>query len=268
MKESGREKIEDRIIDYDLDSNNFHHKHFVRVGCKDQNFKKVAFNHSYFENCYFRNITFDSCDFNGCKFVNCNFLGSTFPGTKFDYATFEKTYIDSEILDTNCPSYNNLILKFARTLRVNFQGIGESESVNKAIRIELRATKEHLFESWNSKKAYYRNKYKGIDRVKMFIKWSYFKTQDFIWGNGESPFKLIRTGFFCWLSISIIDTLLFKNPNLLSDYSNSFFDTPSIFMGIKKPINYPNFYLTFITILRFIGFSLFTSIIIKRYNRR
>jgi hypothetical protein len=268
MKDSGREKIEDKIIDTDFDSTNFHHKHFVRIGSKDQTFKKVAFNHSYFENCYFRNIVFDSCDFNGCKFTNCNFQGSSFPGSKFDYTTFEKTYIDSEILDNNCPSHNNLILKFARTLRINFQGIGESEAVNKAIKIELKATKEHLFESWNSKKAYYRNKYKGIERVKMFSKWAYFKLQDFIWGNGESPIKLLRTGFICWFSISLIDTILFKNPNLLSDYYDSFLSTPSVIMGMIKPDSYPKLYLTFITVLRFIGFALFTSIIIKRYSRR
>jgi hypothetical protein len=63
-------------------------------------------------------------------------------------------------------------------------------------------------------------------------------------------------------------TSVFKSPNILSDYFNSFTNIPSIFMGINKPNNYPELYLTFITILRFIGFALFTSIIIKRYSRR
>jgi hypothetical protein len=268
MKESGRVKIEDKIIDSDMDSINFNHVYFIRIGSKNQNFKKIAFCHSYFENCYFRNIVFDSCDFNGCKFINCNFQGSSFPGSTFEYATFEKTYIDSEILDNNSPSHNNLILKFARTLRVNYQGIGESEAVNKAIKIELNATKEHLYESWNSKKAYYRKKYKGIERFEMFLKWVSFKLLDIIWGNGESPIKLLRTSFIWLIAISFIDTIFFKNYNLLPDYFDSILSTPSIFMGINKPHSYPELYLSIITVSRFIGFALFTSIIIKRYSRR
>lgn len=268
MKESGREKFEDKIFDVDLKGDNFHNKHFVRSGAKGQTFKSVNFSHTYFENCYFRNIIFDSCDFNGCKFSNCNFQGSSFPGSKFDYSIFEKTFIDSEIFDNNCPSFNNLKLKFARTLRMNYQGLGDSESVNKAIKIELDATREHLYEAWCSNTTYYRTKYQGIERFKMFFRWLYFKLQDFVWGNGESPVKLLRTGFVFWLIVAVIDTFCFKNPNNVSDYINSFSDAPSIFMGIDKPNGYSNNYLTIITSLRFVGFALFTSILIKRFNRR
>lgn len=268
MIESGREKIEDIIFDNDLENSNYHNKYIIRTGGKDRVFKKVNFSHTYFENCYFRNIQFNSCNFNGCKFNNCNFQGSTFIGSNFDYAIFEKTYIDSEILDNNCPSHNNLKLKFARTLRINYQSIGDAESVNKAIKIELEASKEHLHEAWNSKSTYYRTKYKGWNRIGMFFKWLYFKIQDFVWGNGESPFKLFRTGFYLWLIASLIDTIYFKDPNSLIDYFNSFKSIPSYFMGIEKPEVYPDWYLVLITIFRFIGFALFTSIIIKRFNRR
>ncbi len=268
MKSSGREKLEDKIIDSDLTSSKFINKHFVRVGSKGRIFKNVDFQHTYFEHCYFRSISFDTCVFTGCKFINCNFQGSTFLGCTFDYATFEKTYIDSEILETNCPSFNNLTLKFARTLRVNFQGIGESDSVNKAIRIELDATREHLYESWNSKTAYYRKKYQGFDRVKMFSKWLNFKFHDIVWGNGERPRKLLGTGAVIWILLSILDTILFKDPNLLSNFFSSFCQIPSVVMGINKPVEYPPFYLTAITIIRYIGFALFTSILIKRFNRR
>lgn len=268
MIESGREKIEDKIFNTDLTAENLHNKYFIRVGSKYKTFDKVNFSHSYFENCYFRNIKFDTCDFNGCKFINCNFQGSSFPGSKFDYATFDKTFIDSEILDNNCSSYNNLTLKFARTLRMNYQGIGDAESVNKAIKIELKATERHLYEAWKSKAVYYRNKYKGWDRFRMFLEWLIFRTQDWVWGNGESPLKLFRTGLIFWVLISIIDTFFFKNPNSVSDYFSSFCSSPSIFMGIDKPQNYPDLYLTFIAIVRFIGFALFTSMLIKRFNRR
>lgn len=268
MKNSGREKIEDKIFDEDLTSENLHNKHLVRVGSKKQTFSQVNFSHTYFENCYFREIIFNSCDFSGCKFINCNFHGSTFPGSKFDYAIFEKTFIENEILDNNCPSFNNLTLKFARTLRVNYQSIGDSKSVNKAIKIELNASKEHLYQSWKSKATYYRDKYKGRTRIYMFFEWLNFKLQDFIWGNGESALKLVRTGILFWILFSLIDTICLKDPDRISNYFSSFCSLPSIFMGINKPVNYSEYYLTFITIMRFVGFALFTSIIIKRFNRR
>lgn len=268
MIESGRDKIEDKIINSDLNEMDFHNKHFIRVGSKGHNFKKVDFSHTYFENCYFRDIIFDSCKFIGCKFINCNFQGSKFPDSDFDYATFEKTYIDSEILDNNSPSWNNLTLKFAKTLRMNYQGIGEYESVNKATKIELKATKEHLYESWRSKSIYYRTKYKGVKRIKMFFEWLMFKIEDFVWGNGENPIKLFRTGVILWCLMSIWDTIFNKDPDKISDYLLSFTQAPAIFMGIKRTAEYPDWYITTITIIRFIGFALFTSIIIKRFNRR
>lgn len=265
---SGRKKIEDILFVIDLNSDRFHHQYFVRAGGKELVFRKVDFSHSIFENCYFNKVIFDSCNFIGCKFINCNFHSCQFPGVKFDYATFEKTYIDNNILEENVPLRNNLILKFARTLRVNYQGIGEAESVNKAIKIELKATKKHLFDAWNSKDRYYRDKYKSWARFWMFINWFYFKAQDFIWGNGESAKKLILTGVYLWILFSFYDTLKYKDPNLISNYWKSILDYPAIFMGINKPANYSSLFLTFVTIIRFIGFALFTSILIKRFNKR
>lgn len=268
MEYSKREKFEDQIFDLDLTSENFHNKYFIRVGGKSQTFTRIDFSHTYFDNCYFRKMKFDSCNFNGCKFTNCNFIGSTFPGSKFEYATFDKTFIDPEILDNNCPSFNNLTLKFARTLRVNYQSIGDAKSVNKAIGIELNATKEHLYDSWHSKTAYYRNKYQGFKRLWMFFNWFTFKLEEIIWGHGEKPLRLIINGFLILCIIAVIDTTIHKNTNSISDYLSSFYNAPAILVGINKPMYYPNFLLSIIAILKFIGFALFTSIIIKRFNKR
>lgn len=268
MTDSHREKIEDKIIESDLNKSNFHNKIFLRIGSKGRTFSEVDFSHTYFEHCYFRKCVFNSCNFNGCKFINCNFTGSSFPGSEFDYAIFDKTIIENEILDNNCPSEDNLTLKFARALRINYQGIGDSESVNKAIRIELRATKIHLYDAWKSKKAYYRKKYHGWDRFKMFISWINFKFQELIWGNGENIWHLFRTGFFIWVAMTSIDVIYFKNPVLLTDYWESFAEAPTIFFGISSPVQYSKLYLSFIVLVRLIGFALFMSIILKRFNRR
>lgn len=268
MINNDKEKIEDKIFDLDLKDESYHNKIFVRLGSKKKRFENVDFSHTFFEGCYFRDCVFDSCNFNGCKFINSNFAGSSFPGSKFDYATFEKSIIDNDILSNNCPSYDNLILKFARSLRMNYQSLGDSESVNMAIRIELSSTKDHLYASWYSKKTYYRNKYKGWSRIKMFLSWANFKMQEFIWGNGEQPFYLLRSILILGVFMSVFDVFKNGNPNHLSDYINSAIKSPSIFLGVSKPSYYSDLYLSIITLFRLISFGLFMSILLKRFNRR
>lgn len=269
MSPSDREKLEDMIIDSNLSKDdNFHNKYFVRVGSKDKNFVGVDFSHSYFDNCYFRNIVFNSCNFNGCKFNNCNFHNSTFVDCNFDYAVFEKSQLDPIILQTSLPKFNNLRAKFARTLRTNYQGIGDSEAVNKAIKVELNAKGEHLYDCWYSSDEYYRKKYKDVERIKVFIEWLWFKFQDLIWGNGERPKNLIKLGIILWIAATLYDTIAFKNWNFLSDYSNSLIEVSTYFLGINKPSNYSDFYTSVLVSIRLVGFALFTSLIIKRYSRR
>lgn len=271
--ESGRLKIKDKIFTEDFIAQEknwyFHNKYLIRVSGKKKKLEKINFSHSHFENCYFRSMVFDSCDFTGCKFINCNFKGSSFPDSNFEYATFEKTFIESSILDENCPKYNNLASDFAQTLRMNYQEIGDKKSVKKAVRLELSATEKYLKEAWYSNYDYHRKKYQGRKRLEMFLEWLGFKMNDFMWGNGESLRKLTRLGLICLLVISIIDTMYRKNPDSVSDYFfSSISSAPAIFMGIDKPQIYSNTYLTFISAIRYVGFALLTSLLIKKFSRR
>jgi uncharacterized protein YjbI with pentapeptide repeats len=137
---SNREHIVDQRFDADVSNNEFQNMLFLRVVAKGRRFENVDFKYTIFDNTYLRDCVFDSCDFTGCRFIGVNFYGAKFNGCKFDYATFEKTIISNDVLDNCCPGWDNLKLKFARTLRVNFQQLGESESANKAIKVELDAT--------------------------------------------------------------------------------------------------------------------------------
>lgn len=268
LKDSGKEHLVDKVIDGTLEEVNYHNKLFIRVGSKADTYKNVNFSHTYFDHCYFRNCVFDSCNFNGCKFLNSNFSGSKFIGCKFDYATFQNTFVDEEILDTGFPGYDNLKLKFARSLRTNFQGLGDAESANRAIQIELEARESHLYKSWKSNESYYRNKYDGWKRFFAFFKWLKFRIQSFIWGNGESTIKLLRSGLLLWLLMTVYDVYKFGNLNEISSYVTSFIKMPQLFLSIEKPNDYSNIYLSIIYIIRIVAFGLFMSILLKRYNKR
>lgn len=265
---SNRQHHIDKKFESDLSNTDFSNSLFLRLVAKGKRFDNVDFKYTIFDTCYLRKCVFDSCNFTGCRFVGVNFYGASFSGCTFDYATFERTIIDSNILDIGCPGWDNLKLKFARTLRMNFQQLGDSKSANKAIRVELDATEAYLYKAWRSNESYYRKKYTRGKRVGKFFEWLSFEVLDFIWGNGESTFKLVRSIVLFLLFMSLIHVFLCCDPTKVSSYWNSFLSMPSVFLGASKPVGYPESYLAFIFLVRLVAFGFFMSIIIKRYNRR
>lgn len=268
LLDSHRVHETDKKFDNDVENAKFVNHLFVRLVAKKRRFVNVDFKYSIFDTSYLRNCIFDSCDFTGCRFVGTNLYGSSFTGCKFEYSNFERTLVDSDILDTGCPGPENLKMKFARTLRVNYQQLGDASSANKAIQVELKATEIHLHKAWSSNESYYRKKYAKWGRAKAFVEWVQFKTLDFIWGNGESTIKLIRSTLFILLTMTIIDVAAYRNTQLISSYLNSLYESPQIFLGTLTPPNYPRSYLTAILFVRLVTFGFFMSIIIKQYNRR
>lgn len=236
---------------------------------KKVTFEGIDFSYTIFDTCYLRQCDFQDCNFTGCRFTASNFYGSSFSGCKFDYAVFERTIVNEEILDVGFPGHENLKLKFARTLRANFQSLGDADSVNKAIKLELAATQEHLWKGWRSNESYYRNKYRGLKRAEICFSWLTFKILDFIWGNGESLLKLGRSIVLIFASMAIFDVYhMGKDKLLLTSYVESLLHVPAIFFGVKSPAEYPEVYLACIAASRLVAMGLFISILIKRFNRR
>ena len=170
------------------------------------------------------------------------------------------------MLDSGCPGTENLKMRFARTLRMNYQQLGDSKSANKAIGVELEATEVHLHKAWRSNESYYRNKYRRWKRVEVWAEWLGFKVLDFVWGNGESVWKLLR-------AVAIVLLIMFGSGLAFGDWqelgiSGTLFQTPAVFLGTIARSNYPQWYIVTILVIRLIAFGFFMSIIIKRFNRR
>jgi hypothetical protein len=253
----------DKSFAADVSDTRFTNHVFVRLVAKGRRFTNVDFRYSTFDSCYLRSCVFDSCDFVGCRFVSSNLHGSQFVGCKFDYAMFDKTYVESEILNDGCPGLENLKMRFARTLRTNYQQLGDAKAVNQAIRIELEATEAHLHKAWNSNESYYRKKYRGIKRVQVFFEWLKFKVLDFLWGNGESAPKLVRAVVLALLIVSGIEAVTGS-----SSYLRAMAETPQVFIGALSPPSYPRTCLVLVLLVRLFAFGFLTAIIVKRFNRR
>jgi uncharacterized protein YjbI with pentapeptide repeats len=271
LKKGNRKALADLYIDQNVESESkgYAFKIYTRVNAKKFTvFKNVSFQHSIFDTCYFNNCVFNTCDFTGCRFVGCNFHQSSFSGCDFEYAVFERCQLSDDILEGEAPREENLKMRFARSLRMNFQQIGDAKAVNKAISLELDATSSYLRKSWSSSETYYREKYAGWKRVPQFFKWVDFKALDFVWGNGENTFKLLRTIFLITLLIAGYDTYQFKDVWNLKDILGSIIAAPGIFFGVAFPHQYPSWVLATIAAARLISFAFLTAILVKRFGRR
>lgn len=250
------------------DQTTFHRKLLTRVSARNIIFKNVSFFQTIFDTCYFNHCVFDSCTFIGCRFVACNFNQASFPGSKFDYAIFERTQVDDDILKA-APERNNLKLKFARTLRMNYQQVGDAKAVNRAIVLELEATDVFLKESWSSDSDYYRKKYAGFARVAQLLKWSEFKVLDFVWGNGESVTKLLRSIILVILAVGFVNMFYMEEPRLFAEFLRSLYTAPSMFLGVTPlPAEVPSLLASGVAALRLVGFAFLTAILVKRFGRR
>jgi hypothetical protein len=275
LKLGNRKVLADYYIDTNIENEKYAYKYivFTRLNAVSKNDNKIkfvntSFEHCIFDNCYLKNCVFDSCQFIGCKFIGCNFHLCYFTGCDFRFAIFERTQIDSDILDSEAPLEENLKMRFARSLRMNYQQIGDAKAVNKAIKIELNATSEYLYKSWTSSENYYSKKYSGFKRIPQFFEWIGFWIMNFIWGNGESVLKLFQLAFLIILLISFVDTVMYHDANSVKDYYLSFEKSFAIFFGYNIPTSYLEPYIAFIAFTRLTIFSLFTAILVKRFNRR
>jgi len=159
-------------------------------------------------------------------------------------------------------------MKFARTLRVNYQQLGDAQAANMAIHVELDATGEHLWKAWHSNVSYYRRKYPKIKRIKAFFDWLGFKILDWIWGNGESAWKLLRAVLILFALIAFKDVFAHRDPWQVGSYLAAAMRAPQIFLGTLSPSNYSAGYLSAIVFCRLVAFAFMMSIVIKRLNRR
>jgi hypothetical protein len=155
------------------------------------------------------------------------------------------------------------------SLRTNFQQLGDADALNKAMRVELSATEIHLKKAWQSNESYYRSHHPGVlSRTLAFLEWLKFKVLDFIWGNGENLFRLVRFVLIVLVLMALGDVAVYGDPGRVQSYGASFIRSFAIFFGTLIPDDYGKAYLALITCVRLVIVGFFLSIIIKKFSRR
>ena len=263
LLEHKKERLEDKEFAEDVSGQSFAQKELARVFATRKVFTEVSFKQAVLSGCYFRNCTFIRCDFTGAQISACNFKGAKFSGCLFQYTVWEKTLMDDEFLEKCVPAEENLARDLVRALRVNFSQVGNYQAVNKAASIEVRLTGRHLYNAAYSEKTYYRDKYKGVERLGYAWKHMLWLVLDMVWGNGESLLRVLLTALVALLVAAFVLTT--QQPGVA--FVEALFTSVYAFWGIPST-TVPATGMALLTVLRFLLFGLFMAILVKRLSRR
>ncbi len=86
---------------------------------------------------------------------------------------------------------------------------------------------------------------------------------DWIWGNGESAWKLLRAVLILLALIAFKDIFAHRDPSAIDSYLAAAMQAPPIFLGTLSPSYYSAGYLSAIIFCRLVAFAFMMSIVIK-----
>ena len=180
--------------------------HFSSIGFKEAKVNDCTFNHSTFERCYFRKTDFSGVSFVGCTFRDCSFDDASFSECQLAHAEFFNCAVRYDQIEHCLPVWENTLRLLARSLRVNSQLRGDADDSRRFLLQEVRASETHFFKmAFSRNDPWYRKKYsRWEDRIRGAFGWLAFKLSGLLWGHGEQPLLVVRTGIFVILFFTVV----------------------------------------------------------------
>ena len=152
---------------------------------KSAELSDCAFTHSRFTDCYFKDASITRVQFIDCYFDHCDFDGATFSNCTFEYSEFRDCRIEYDQIQSCLPNnWQNVLVRLARSLRVNAHSMGDHEQYRRFLSLELMASETHFKYVFTRFDGYYQ-KYGVVDRFRAFRKWASMVLDRVLWGHGE-----------------------------------------------------------------------------------
>jgi hypothetical protein len=255
----------------------FSYFHLQDCEAKAMKFRRCIFQHCVFERCYFRNVIFEDCDFTGARFIDCNLRGGQLITCKLEYTSYRGTVLDRAQFASNLPLWENVKGEVARSLRINAQSLGDFESVNYFINVEMDSTLEHWRRALLQRESYYQQKYSGIGRLKALWKFTYYWLDRVLWGHGERPGRIARNilvvlGILAlYLTCSTLTSVSASTFGQgLSTFVSSFRTSASLFLGVDPGAaqTVPWLVKMIAATCRYISVAVLLAVLTKRLSRR
>lgn len=166
---------------------------FRRIGARNAVFRKCSLTQCLFEDTYFRKASFNDVRFTGSTFRKCNLEKATFQGCDLRFCKFESTFLNRDEIVGNLPVEPILRRNLARNLRKNFEALGDKESSDVFLNIEIEAHEQELLGGFRRKTAYYQQHYTQVDQVIAGLKYITSKLSGIVWGYGHRLSRLLAS---------------------------------------------------------------------------
>ncbi|MFQ2892872.1 pentapeptide repeat-containing protein [Aeromonas caviae] len=258
------------------ENTNYSGRILLDVGGKNIIFDSCDFSYAVIERGYFHQATFKNCKFIGTRFISCNFRSTKIEMCDFRYATFIGTVIPINEISSNFPYEPNQRRDLIQSLRANAISIGDYQTNNDLLSLELKATTQHHLNIVKRPHSYYLRKYTGIDRIKSLLKYLGLKFEDLVWGYGLSPQRLIifalsiitvTAAILSWQEISL-DSSMYEIYSLFTNnFANSLFALLDLALVPSDSVNKHNVIFACIVIFRVTILGLLVSVLYRRYAR-
>jgi Pentapeptide repeats (9 copies) len=264
-----------------IEGKDFRYSFVEDVGARGAKFIGCDFSFSVLNRVYMRGCEFLDCNFIGCHFEHCNFRGATFSGCNFSYTQFAYTHLNAPDLFNQLPLHPNVRRELARTLRMNAHELGDADGSLECFWYEMQQTESYLREATSGREEYYKKKYPGVkNRVRFWFLHLRHRFAAFVWGHGESPFRVVRAGLLVFAALVVGVMVCGEDaggPAFFVDPSGSFrfAAKQALFLMLNSPDAGFQPLSTFATLLKggavlagYIVFGLMVSTAVRRYVRR
>lgn len=206
-----------------LTSAQYSHCTFANIGFKDAVIEGSTFSHCVFAGCYFRQSVIRSSSFIDCRFIDCSFPKVSIQSCQFKYASFSGCYIPFAELEQSLPNEPNLRFALSHNLAREAESLGATREAH-AFRLDaIHAQEEDLLSAIVGRSSYYKEHFKGTDRVGAGVRFLRSKANGILWGHGERFGALLLFTVLAYILLFPIILLVLKEglnpPSLRGDLS-------------------------------------------------
>ena len=255
----------------DVLNTSFQHQQFIDFSGNCRIITNCDFSYCVFTRTYFKKVKFINCNFTGAKFFDSNLREAEFESCKFHYALFKYTIINPSEVLKNLPEWPNAKKLLLQNHKANANSLGDVKASKKFLLEEIDANKEHWRRAKNRKETYYTTKYSGIGNW-FWTRYNYYRliVDNWIWGHGEAPWKIVLNLF---LLLLIISMLLSFNENsnfnlFLDQIATHYKSAVKIFLGISQHTTTNNSAIAIIVLARYLSLGMYIRIMFNKYSWR
>lgn len=257
-----------------FESQSYRHRHFKDFNGHGSKFQNCDFSYSIFERAYFHSATFENCTFTGCRFYECNFRSATLIKCNLKYSLFYRSIVEVNEICASLPLEPNIRRDLLQNLRANSAAVGNHKDQRLFVLREIEAYQDYWRYAMRAETGYYKEKFPALfDRARAAAHLVGLKMGGWIWGHGEKPALILRSGLTIVFILSLINIWGVAPTKTWDEMGSGLYVLKysiDVFLGFKSDETMRGFKLIdyLLVIARFAYIGLFISVLLKSVSHR